>query len=74
MTTPPAPRPTVGWVFAVVQTLSAFGLVLGLWALLGWELALVIASGVTFAGSIALEILSRRPYQPNPAPTPGGDR
>ncbi len=49
-----------GLVFAVVQTVSACGLLAGLWLVLGWELAVLIASAVTFTGSIVLETASRR--------------
>lgn len=70
----PAPPSSAGWIHAAVQTVSAVGLLVGLYLVLGFPWALVIASGVAFAGSIALEILSRRPPRPVPAPAPGGDR
>ncbi len=83
MTTPDVPQrlqpagvpPTsAGWIHGVVQTASGLGLAVGLYLLLGLEWALVIASAVTFTGSIVLETMARRPPRPPAAPAPGGDR
>lgn len=82
MTTPsPDPQPAVarpptaaGWAHTVVQTVAAVALFWALWRLLGLDLAVLIASAVTFTGSITMETMSRRGPRPVLPPTPGGDR
>lgn len=72
---PAAARPptAAGWAHAVVQIISGIGLLVGLWLVVGRDLAILIASATVFTGSIILETLSRRGPRPAP-PTPGGDR
>jgi hypothetical protein len=67
-----SPLTRAGWAYGLVQAVSAVGLLVALFVLLPWPLALLIASGVTFTGAVAMEIMGARPpRQPAPDPTGG---
>jgi hypothetical protein len=64
------PPTRTGWAYGVVQFVSALGLLVALFVLLDWPMALLISSGVTFTGAVAMEIMGNRPpRQPAPEPT-----
>lgn len=69
------PPARAGWAYGVVQLMSAIGVLVALFALLDWRPALLIASGVTFAGAVAMEIIGTSRRAPSSAAPirPGGE-